>query len=63
MADSNPTGEGRSPDNIEDIDPEAKGRASGKTANEGNQAGPSSDEAGATIAPQKGDPRSDARQG
>jgi len=63
MTDGNPRGSGQESEDRTGVEPEAKGRSSGRTANEGTLAGPSSDDAGAPIAPQTGDPHGDDRQG
>jgi hypothetical protein len=62
MADSNPTGTNHDLEDVAEIDPASKRGKSGHAAHGGDQAGPSSDDAGAPLSPQTGDPHGDDRQ-
>jgi hypothetical protein len=60
---SNNNGEGRDTEVIVDDDsPPKQQKERARSAHKGDQAPPNSDDAGRTIAPQMGDPRTDDRR-
>ena len=60
---SNTPGSDRDIDDIAEIDPGSKRGKMGQAAHGGDQAGPSSHQAGKPQSPQTGDPHADDRQG
>lgn len=63
MADNNRNDADRDIEDVAEIEPNSKRGKSGQAAHGGDQAGPSSADAGKPQAPQTGDPRADDRQG
>jgi hypothetical protein len=63
MTDGNPTSTDHDLEDVAKTDPASKRGNSGQAAHGGDQAGPSSDDAGRPLSPQTGDPHSDGRQG
>ena len=63
MTDGNATGTDHDLKDVAEVDPASKRGQSGQAAHGGDQAGPSSDDAGRPLSPQTGDPHSDERQG
>lgn len=63
MADTSRKGGDAAIDDVAEIEPGSKRGKAGQAAHGGDQAGPSSADAGKPQAPQTGDPRADDRQG